>query len=601
MKDSGSKALTIPLSLVSAFAFLAGPTALLMPSEAAVISPSAARSVKRPPSRKASRLARPGSRSRKKAVASSRSRNSRSFRSSKKASRASRHKKVAARPAPRPIPPQLYIDKLNVLTLKPGLVHKSYRGALNINVVDVDMNNRGLVVRPYLAGNTFDSLKTVAEHARDSGAIVAVNANYFKNDGTPLGAIKMDGQWVSGSLFNRVAMGITPDRDVKFARVTLHGELKTSNPEVHNIWVNNMNSPRRSGTRLILYNQKWGDSVTLAYDGNLVGVSAQGEVVDTSSRSMRIPYGGYVLTDRKDSDLANLRRGDFVHLRWKTRPTDWNDVEHAVSGGPTLIKNGELFVGLQGEHFKLSWTSSKITRRTACGITKDNHMILATIEGVHNMWDLAKFMQQLGCVDAMNLDGGGSTTMVVNGQTVTRNTSGQRKVAASICVMEPNIAARHVRSPGLRYRPSSDLVSFVRGINVLDYATPMLGMKYVKTQQTELDMMTCTDPEDRPEDFVHDMLSNTFISSGGAAPVVCEQNTGEAVIDINNDIYDPPDSQDLMPKHPKKAEKLDKKQAKLEKKKKADKKQAAPAVPEDQSSGWSKKLLKPFAFGRHKS
>ncbi|HMO22673.1 MAG TPA: hypothetical protein PKC98_17070, partial [Candidatus Melainabacteria bacterium] len=133
---------------------------------------------------------------------------SRSHRTTAKSRSKAKTRAVAKAPPP-PLRPQDYVDKLNVLTLKPGLVHRYYRGPLTINVVEVDMDRNNLAVRPYLASENFDSLKTVEEHASESNALVTVNANYFKKDGTPLGAIKMDGEWISGSLFNRVAMGIT--------------------------------------------------------------------------------------------------------------------------------------------------------------------------------------------------------------------------------------------------------------------------------------------------------------------------------------------------------------------------------------------------------
>ncbi|MBX9670935.1 MAG: phosphodiester glycosidase family protein, partial [Candidatus Obscuribacterales bacterium] len=265
------------------------------------------------------------------------------------ASKRGKSHKVAQvyRVAPKAIPPQLYLEKLNQLTLRPGVVHKYCHGGLNVNVVEVDTTRADVKVRPYLASDSFDRLKTVEQHAKDSGALVAVNANYFKKDGTPLGTIKVDGEWVAGSLFDRVAMGITNDGDMQFARVNLHGILNTSNPNVPQLWVNNMNQPRRSGARLILYTRRWGADVRLAYDGTLVAVSNRGEVVDTSNRVLTIPYGGYVLTDRKQSELASLKRGDFVDLEWQTNPRNWNQVAHAVSGGPTLIKDGNLWVGLK--------------------------------------------------------------------------------------------------------------------------------------------------------------------------------------------------------------------------------------------------------------
>ena len=106
---------------------------------------------------------------------------SRSHKATAKSRSKAKSKAVAKAPAP-PLRPQDFIDKLNVLTLKPGLVYRYYRGPLTINVVEVDIDRNNLAVRPYLASENFDSLKTVEEHAAESNALVTVNANYFKKE-----------------------------------------------------------------------------------------------------------------------------------------------------------------------------------------------------------------------------------------------------------------------------------------------------------------------------------------------------------------------------------------------------------------------------------
>lgn len=352
-------------------------------------------------------------------------------------------------------------DSLSTATLKPGLVHKMYRGRLHVNVVEVDLKNKDLAVRPYLASDYFNKLKTTEEHAKESGALIAVNANYFKKDGTPLGTLLMDGEWIAGSIFNRVAMGITESRDVKFDRVDVHGILNTSNPDIPSLWVNTVNQPRRSGAHLILYTQRWGTHVKIPYDGCLVAVSNTGEVIGTDARSLYIPNGGFVLCDKKDSKLSQLKRSDHVFLSWKTNPSNWSDVVQSVSGGPTLIRDGKLLVDVQDEKFGKSFSTAKVSRRTACGVTADKKMIIVTVEGQHNIYNLAKLMLKLGCVDAMNLDGGGSTSMVVMGKTVTQNRSSQRRVAASLVVMDSDAARALVKTPTRNYTPKQEIADFV--------------------------------------------------------------------------------------------------------------------------------------------
>jgi len=379
-------------------------------------------------------------------------------------SRGSRGRKVAAKrvSAPRAIPPQTLADKMASRTIAPGVTHKYYRGALTINLLDVDMVNSDVKVRPMLAGNDFHQLKDVTDHARESRAVAAVNANYFKSNGTPLGTLIIDGEWVAGPLFDRVSMGFTRDGYVRIDRVNLFGILKSSNPDVPTAWINNINQPRRTGSRFVAYTRRWGSHVQLPYDGVLVAIDAQGNVVDSAPRNMGIPWGGYVLSDSKNGAISKLKRGDTVSISWNTRPSAWADVVNAVSGGPTLVKNGKVQLDLQQQHFTKRWTGSQIHARTAAGVTADNHLLLVTIEGPHTMWDLAKFLRDMGAVEALNLDGGGSTTMVVDGKAVTRGAkNSQRRVASSIVLVDERIASQNYRPYNGAYKPQSDISDFL--------------------------------------------------------------------------------------------------------------------------------------------
>jgi len=442
-----------------------------------------------------------------------------------------RGKKVKAAPVVVAHAPALesLSDSLSTATLKSGLVHKMYRGKLHVNVVEVDLKNKDLAVRPYLASDYFNKLKTTEEHAKESGALVAVNANYFKKDGTPLGTLLMDGEWIAGSIFNRVAMGITEARDVKFDRVDVHGILNTSNPDIPSLWVNTVNQPRRSGAHLILYTQRWGNHVKIPYDGCLVAVSNTGEVIGTDARNLYIPSGGFVLCDKKDSKLAKLKRSDHVFLSWKTNPSNWSDVIQSVSGGPTLIRDGKVLVDVQDEKFGKSFSSAKISRRTACGVTADKKMIIITVEGQHNIYSLAKLMLNLGCVDAMNLDGGGSTSMVVMGKTVTQNRSSQRRVAASLVVMNSDAAQALVKTPTRNYIPKQEIVDF-------QGEEPVLSMEPFKARSvflTENDVtreLTCAS-----EIFSQDVVSMEMGLRNNTPETELLAGLSQNLITIDND------------------------------------------------------------------
>jgi len=100
----------------------------------------------------------------------------------------------------------------------------------------------------------------------------------------------------------------------------------------------------------------------------------------------------------------------------------WNKTM-AVGGGPVLLQNSSINI-TNDEELKFAGKSKyDMHPRTLIGYTKQNKMIVMVIEGRHpgvsdgaSLLQCAELMLQLGCVEAMNLDGGGSTCMLINGK-----------------------------------------------------------------------------------------------------------------------------------------------------------------------------------------
>ena len=117
------------------------------------------------------------------------------------------------------------------------------------------------------------------------------------------------------------------------------------------------------------------------------------------------------------------------------------DLLTGIGGGPTLVKNGAVNVTYNQEVF---WGSGvgldNDDPRTAVGYTKDNHCIIIVADGRSDtsggigLTDLAKVMINLGCVEAMNLDGGGSTQMAIGNKLVDKP-SESRPVATMLAVV----------------------------------------------------------------------------------------------------------------------------------------------------------------------
>jgi len=102
------------------------------------------------------------------------------------------------------------------------------------------------------------------------------------------------------------------------------------------------------------------------------------------------------------------------------------DIHSAIGGSPQLLKSGKLAISDTAEMIVINNRTSR--PRSAIGFTNNNLVLLLAVEGDNtvggydgvNLLDLSNIMSSLGCQDAINLDGGGSTSMVVSSQQLVR-------------------------------------------------------------------------------------------------------------------------------------------------------------------------------------
>ncbi len=131
-----------------------------------------------------------------------------------------------------------------------------------------------------------------------------------------------------------------------------------------------------------------------------------------------------------------VEKGRGIKDIWKMRT--------AVGGGPVLLYNGNIRITNNEE---LKFTGKAINDkhpRTAMGYTKDNKLIILVIEGRNNvahgatLHQEAQILKDLDCVEALNLDGGGSSCMLVNGKETIKpsDKEGQRPVPAVFIIKQ---------------------------------------------------------------------------------------------------------------------------------------------------------------------
>ena len=160
--------------------------------------------------------------------------------------------------------------------------------------------------------------------------------------------------------------------------------------------------------------------------------------------SKRIPYASQTPVHFfRDS----TREINFGHVKNKTENKSVNfkkwKMKTAIGGGPVLLQNGEINISNNEERKFGGKAINNPEPRTAIGYTKDHKLIILVCEGRSenaaglSLIQLAKIFKDLGCVEALNLDGGGSSCMLVNGkETNTPSSKGVQRPVPSVFLIE---------------------------------------------------------------------------------------------------------------------------------------------------------------------
>lgn len=291
-----------------------------------------------------------------------------------------------------------------------------YQGKpIRINVIEANTSlNPDLALTPAIASDTLGRKSTITTIAKKNNSIVAINGTFFKQQtGVPLGTLMINKKLYTGPIYDRVAMGIFDD-GYDMARIQLNASLKAGHKEIK---VDNINQPRMLSTYVIAYTPEWGKTAPASPKyGKQIAIK-DNKIVDISDGALAIPQDGFVIVGPANQ-LNQFIGENNIKLDISTIP-DWKNVNHIISGGPYLVKNGQAYVDIKEQ--KLGSIGGR-NPRTAVGYTADNDLIIVTVDGREkasagmSLWELAAFMKSIGCVNAMNLDGGGSTVLYVNGK-----------------------------------------------------------------------------------------------------------------------------------------------------------------------------------------
>jgi len=272
--------------------------------------------------------------------------------------------------------------------------------------------------------------------------IVAANASFGVLDGSYEGAIKnlqiQNGRVISPP--GRYAcFGVTKSGEFLMERAKMNMSISVAGKEIP---VKGLNQERKSNDWVVLYTPDFGRSTQTSSSYEVVisdlalplepKYQSRFVVKDVrKSGNTRIPRDGFVLSARIGTDdakfLSSLKVGDQGVLALSFLPEKWNDVVEGIGGNSRLVKNGEL---CKIAHKGNNWTRDD--PRTALGFNKEK-LFLMVVDGRQghsrgmSYRDVAAAMIELGATEAINLDGGSSSTFIVKGKLINRPSSGKER------------------------------------------------------------------------------------------------------------------------------------------------------------------------------
>lgn len=270
-------------------------------------------------------------------------------------------------------------------------------------------------------------------------ALIAVNGGFFAFDGAAVGALLVDGEWMRLPWKGRTAIGFNsegrPHIDNLQTRATVNFSTGLQLP------VRELNGWPDWG-RVTVLNSRFTGRYRLR-PGEIGARVSRGKVISKPGSGLaEVPADGFLVIASGGAAryLQGVPRGTGADLDIKI--IGWPDVRTALGGGPRLLVNGRVAVSALREAFK---QDVRVGRgpRTAMGIDREGRCIIVVVDGrqkYHSvgltLTELAYTMQKLGAVDAMNLDGGGSTTLTVRGTLINQPSDGyERSVSNALLVM----------------------------------------------------------------------------------------------------------------------------------------------------------------------
>lgn len=365
-------------------------------------------------------------------------------------------------------------------SLAPGVHHHVLRdpaGPWTVHVASVDLRAPS-TPETVLAAGRVPSLEPVSSMTRRARAVIGINGDYALSSGRPVHLFANDGRLAqTPQVRGRALMLDATGRRVRMGfpdlRVSLHTTATSRG-------VPRVNAGAPQAEQLAAFTAEGRPLEVPPNDACYAGLTPAGGRAMTADGAVRTPLrvtgtrcGGprpvlppsdTVLTGNPQQSggafVRSLLQGQTLQL---TTQLGFPGAVDALGGNPMLVSGGRIVDG------DVDGSGGFFARhpRTAVGVTGSGQLLLVVVDGRQGSYsagmtlrELARLMARLGAREAVNLDGGGSSEMVVNGLVVNRPSDGRERPVSSALVVLPGPdvgqgdLAGHSAAPGRANQPA---------------------------------------------------------------------------------------------------------------------------------------------------
>jgi hypothetical protein len=347
--------------------------------------------------------------------------------------------------------------------LAPGIWHIHDRHEnipWDIHLIKICLKEPSVSIETIKANDQLRALEKTSSMSGRFGisVVAAVNADFFQADGMPVGAQILNGELLKDPV-NRSVLGITKEKTPFIDIINLDAYILTSNKIRYEI--NSINGSRDKD-ELVLFTpyiglespaNRWGTEIVAMFlDPPAINETFRVITLEKTGifgplqKKTIIPFNGLILSGHGKAKRfldAQIEEEDTLTIMLGISSVK-EPVQTLVGGIPRIIRDGRISI----EHMKENlYEEFRTTRhpRTAVGYNEaKDTLYVMTVDGRQprhsvgmSLDELAGYFSALGVYQAINLDGGGSTTMVIQGKIANKpsDATGERSVTNALLIV----------------------------------------------------------------------------------------------------------------------------------------------------------------------